>query len=162
MQVIEGTADVDDIDRFVSRLDAIGEDYDATVQAFDARYVVSRDHLNRAVEVAHRERDRGNAIAEDPGVEILLYAAGRRQIRDALEMGISKGTSPVVAVVVGGDETAAAGDLRELLEPGETLGEYDPERVRSFFDISERELDATTGDLADLICERVAMLVVDR
>jgi KEOPS complex subunit Cgi121 len=162
MQVIEGTANVEDIDRFVARLDAIADDHGATVQAFDARYVVGRAHLARAVEVARRERERGNAIADDPGVEILLYAAGRRQIRDALEMGVAEGTSPVVAVVVGGDETQAATDLRHLFEPAETLGEYDPERVRSFFDISEQELDATAGGLADLVCERVAMLVIDR
>jgi len=49
-----------------------------------------------------------------------------------------------------------------LLEPAETLGEYDPERVREFFDVTDRELAATDGDLSALVCERVAMLVVDR
>jgi len=162
MEVVEGTATVDDVDAFIEALGEIEREHGTTVQAFDARYVVSRDHLERAVALARRERERGEAIARDESVEILLYAAGRRQINRALGMGVSEGDSPVVAVVVGGDEASGADSVRELLEPAGTLGEYEPERVREFFDISDAELAATAGDLADLVCERVALLVVDR
>ena len=44
----------------------------------------------------------------------------------------------------------------------QTLGEFDRQRVLDFFDITETELDATEGTLADLVCERVALLVVER
>jgi len=160
MELVEG-AGVEDVDAFVARLDAIGADHGATVQAFDARYVVDRTHLERAVELARRERTRGEAIAREQSVEILLYAAGRRQIDRALEMGVSPG-APVVAVVVGGDETGAAAALADALEPAETLGGYDETLVRQFFDVSERELEATAGELADVVHERVTMLVVER
>jgi len=162
MELVEGIAEVEDVDAFVERLAAIEEEFGTTVQAFDARYVVGEEHLERAVELATRAFERDEAIARERSVEILLYAAGRRQINRALAMGVSEGESPVVAVVVGGDEGAAADELRTLLEPAETLGEYDPERVREFFDVTDRELAATDGDLSDLVCERVAMLVVDR
>ena len=162
MELVEGIAEVEDVDAFVERLAAIEEEFGTTVQAFDARYVVGEEHLERAVELATRAFERDEAIARERSVEILLYAAGRRQINRALAMGVSEGESPVVAVVVGGDEGAAADVLRTLLEPAETLGEYDPERVREFFDVTDRELAATDGDLSDLVCERVAMLVVDR
>jgi len=162
MELVEGIAEVEDVDAFVERLAAIKEEFGTTVQAFDARYVVGEEHLERAVELATRAFERDEAIARGRSVEILLYAAGRRQINRALAMGVSEGESPVVAVVVGGDEGAAADELRTLLEPAETLGEYDPERVREFFDVTDRELAATDGDLSALVCERVAMLVVDR
>ena len=162
MEVVEGRASVADVDEFVERLGAVGDEHGAAVQAFDARYVVGREHLERAVALAERARERGEAVADDPAVEILLYAAGRRQITDALEMGVSEGGCPVVAVAVGGDEAGAAAALRELLAPAETLGEYDPGRVRDYFGISDRELAATAGDLADIVRERVALLVVNR
>jgi KEOPS complex subunit Cgi121 len=162
MELIEGRAAVEDVERFVARLESIGERHGSTVQAVDARYVVGRDHLERAVALAERERGRGEAIADDLGVEILLYAAGRRQIREALEMGVSAGDHPVVVVVVGGDETAAAAAVRDRLTPAETLGEYDPETVADFFGIGERERAATAGGLPDLVGERVALLVVER
>jgi len=166
MQVAEGTATVEDVDAFIERLATIGDEYDVAVQALDARYVVDREHLQRAVDLANRATERGDTIARDRAVEILLYAAGRRQINRALGMGVDEGTTPAVVVVDGGpdggDEAGATSAVRDLLDPAETLGEYDPERVRAFFDVSDDELAATDGTLADAVRERVALLVVDR
>jgi len=164
MEVVEGVADIDDVGAFVVEINAIGERHGVTVQAFDARYVVDRAHLERAVELAQRARDRGDAIADDFGVEILLYAAGRRQINRALEMGVSEGECPVVAAIVGtdGDVDAAVGELRDRLATAETLGAYDAERVREFFDVTDTELAATEGTLAAAVRERVALLVVEK
>ncbi len=162
MEVVEGRATVEDLDAFVARLGAIGEEYDCAVQAFDARYVVDRAHLERAVELADRARSRGEAIANDHAVEILLYAAGRRQINQALEMGVETGEAPVVVVVHGDDEAGAAAAVREELTPADTLGDYDEERVRSFFDVSDQETAATSADLPTLVRERVALLTVEK
>jgi len=162
MRVVEGTAEIEDVEAFVARLDDVGTEYGATVQAFDARYVVDREHLERALTLAGRAIDRGEAIARDRGVEILLYAAGRRQINRALAMGVSAGECPLVVLVDGGDEAGAAGAVGDLLDPAETLGHYDRERAMDFFGVTPAELDATSGTLADLVRERVALLTVDR
>jgi KEOPS complex subunit Cgi121 len=170
MWLVEGVLTVGgeafpDVDAFLDRLGAVADEHDGTVQAFDARYVVSRRHLERAVDLADRARDRGEAIARDRGVEIMLYAAGRRQINRALEMGVGDGETPAVVLVDGGDgdaESAAARAVADLLEPAETLGAYDAARVRSFFDVGQAELDATNGGLEGLVLERVALLVVER
>jgi KEOPS complex subunit Cgi121 len=163
MRVVEGEATVDDVDAFVERLGDIGDEYGVAVQALDARYVVDREHVERAVALANRATERGEAIARDRAVEILLYAAGRRQINRALTMGVDAGTTPAVVVVDGaGDEGGAAAAVADLLDPADTLGEYDPERVRDFFEVTDTELAATDGTLADLVRERVALLPVER
>ena len=164
MEVVEGVATVEDVDAFVEAVGAAGEAHDCVIQAFDARYVVDRTHLGQAVELADRARERGEAIADDPAVETLLYAAGRRQITRALEMGVTAGEGPVVVLVHGpeGDEADAAAAVADLLEPAATLGNYDEERVRAFFDVSERETAATDAGLPALVRERVALLAVER
>jgi len=175
MRIVEGRAEVDDVGSFVETLGTIDDRYGVTVQAFDARYVVDRAHLELAVELATRAHARGDTIAEDFGVEILLYAAGRRQINRALTMGVSEGICPVVVVVVasesgdshvrntGGDRTeAAADDVRGHLTAGSTLGEYDADCIRSFFDVTDTELAATAGGLPDAVRERVALLPVEK
>jgi len=165
MRLVEGYADVDDVAAFLDDLNGLAATHDVTIQAFDARYVVGRGHLERAVELADRAIERGENVARERGVEILLYAAGRRQIDDALEMGMSEDRTPVVVVVSGDDEAterAAAAAVDDLLDSGSTLGAIDPEGVRAFFDVTEAELAAVDGDLSDLIAERVALLDVEK
>lgn len=173
MIVIEGVAEVADLDAFLATLDAVADEYGVTVQAFDARYLVGRRHLERAVELADRAFDRGENVARERSVEILLYAAGRRQIDDALEMGVRERRTPVAVVVDSeeprssdseGDESGAADALRDrlALDPAATLSSLDAERVRAFFDVTAAELDAVDGDLTDLVCERVALLDVEK
>ncbi|AGN01633.1 KEOPS complex Cgi121-like subunit [Salinarchaeum sp. Harcht-Bsk1] len=183
MRLVEGYADVEDLDAFLESLTAIGEEHGCVVQAFDARYVASRGHLDHALRTARRAIDRGEAIARDPAVEVLCYAAGTRQIEVALKLGVAEGRTPVVVLVARLDddidadgvsgsegdvraaETAAADAVRDLIEPadlkrGAELG--DPERLRSFFGIDEAELAASDADLATLVRERVALLAVER
>jgi KEOPS complex subunit Cgi121 len=181
MQLVTGRTDIDDVDAFVKQISAIGAEYGLTVQTFDARYVADAAHLRRAVDHAVRALDRGETIADDPGVEMLLYAAGRRQINRALEMGLSTGECPLVAVVVDtaahdwrGDptgtadrpstdaEAAAADALAAEIIPAPTLDTPDRDQLRSYFDITDRELAATDGTISDLVRERIALLVVER
>ncbi|KAB1197701.1 MULTISPECIES: KEOPS complex subunit Cgi121 [Haloferax] len=164
MRVLEAEATVPDLDSFIATVGDVAEETGATIQAFDARFVVGRNHLERAVELADRAIERGNEIARDRAVEFILYASGRRQINRAFEMGVSEGTIPVVIIVDGGDENTAEAALfdRLDLEQATTLGEYDEELVREFFDIGDDELAAADGDLPALVKERVALLTVDR
>ncbi|WP_433628884.1 KEOPS complex subunit Cgi121 [Halomicrococcus sp. NG-SE-24] len=166
MRTVEGVAVVDDVDAFLDRLGAVGANHDCAVQAFDARYVAGRDHLEAAVEHANRAFERGENVARDRSVEILLYAAGRRQINQALEMGVGEGEHRVVVVVDGeaGDEDAAATAVADCLTPAETLGPdgVDRDRVREFFAVTDAEMAATDADLSELVRERVALLDVEK
>ncbi|MFC6837075.1 KEOPS complex subunit Cgi121 [Halomarina ordinaria] len=163
MRLVEGTVTVEDVDAFVADLAAVGEAHGCAVQAFDARMVVGERHLRRAVELAARARERGEAIARDRAVEILLYAAGRRQIDQALALGVSEGEDrPVVVVVDGEGEADAAAAVADRLASASTLGGYDEERVASYYGITAAEREATDADLEALVCERVALLAVEK
>ena len=174
MRLVEGVVDVDDVDAFVADLADIASETGATIQAFDARYVVSRRHLERAVELADRAIERGENVARDRAVEVLLYAAGRRQIADALELGVSEGPNRIVVLVdaeseaAGTDGNGAEADAAEAVRSrvldtvDSTLGDYDAERVRQFFEIGGDELAVVDGDLEALVLERVALLVIEK
>ena len=162
MRLVEGIASVVDVDAFVADLGDIGDEHGAAVQAFDADYVADREHLASAVAHANRAFERGANVASERAVEVLLYAAGRRQIRRALAMGVDEGDSEVVVVVDGGDEAAAADAVRGLLAAERpTLG-GDEATLRAFFDVSEAESAAAAGGLADVVRERVALLDVEK
>jgi KEOPS complex subunit Cgi121 len=167
MQLLAGHLFVEDIDELLETLNEIANETQTTVQAFDADYVVSAAHLERALALADRAIDRGENVARDRAVEILCYAAGRRQINRALEMGLREGENRVVVLVdsVTGDETAeeaALDRLHEHIEEAAALGEFDEPTVRAFFDIGDAELAAVEGSLQDLVLERVALLDVEK
>lgn len=169
MKLVAGTADVQNVEEFVAGLPDGGAE--TAVQAFDADYVAGRGHLAAAVEHADRAFERGESVASDRAVEILLYAAGRRQIREAFEMGVAPGEQAVVVVVAGGDEASAAAAVAAFLDDGRVLddsepdegGVYgDPETIREFFDVGDAEVAAAAGDLAGVVRERVALLDVEK
>ncbi len=171
LRIVEGRVIVEDVDVFLASLTALGDEHGRLVVPLDARYVVGREHVERAVDLARRAFERGENVADDPAIELLLYAAGRRQIDDALAIGIDDGEQHLVVVVTepieatgSGDTDAAVAAVEEVLEPAETLGpeHVDEERVHEFFGITDAERDATDASLAELVCERVALLTVNR
>jgi KEOPS complex subunit Cgi121 len=183
MRVVEGVATVEDLDDFVATLGEVGDGHGCVVQAFDARLVADREHLATALRYAARAHRRDDAIARDPGVETLLYAAGRRQIDRALAMGVDAGETPVAVLVAndfpedplptGDVERECADAVAELLADATTVdatgsgdaddafAATDPERVREFFAIGDAERAATDASLGALVRERVVLLSID-
>jgi KEOPS complex subunit Cgi121 len=153
-------ATYDDLDAFLAALRAVGEEYDVLVQAFDARYVADEAHLRAALDHAKRSMDRGENVADDLAVEVLCYAAGRRQIEEAMTMGLGEGVQSVIVLLDGNRADDAADAVRDLIDPGPTTPDED--RLTAFFDITPAERRATTADLAALVRERVALLDVEK
>lgn len=165
------------VDALVDHLAAVGADHGVVVQALDAGLVAGHDHLESAVAHANRAVARGEAVADDRGVEVLCYAAGVRQIDRALELGVDPGPGvrDVVVVVdegrVGvpatqaplggpGDEAAAAAAVAEALVPASTLGTATADALAERFDVTDAERAATDASLETLVRERVALLDV--
>ncbi|SEW25691.1 KEOPS complex subunit Cgi121 [Natrinema salifodinae] len=186
MELLECRLAIDDLDAFVAALGEIGDRHGVTIQAFDAGYVADRRHLERAVDLADRAIDRGENVARDRAVEILLYAAGRRQIDRALEMGVAEGETRAVILVDGwpgdasDDETAADGDgtdrttadengaiaaletMDAFVDRTPTLETRDDETLCDFFEITDAERGATDATLSAVVRERVALLDVEK
>ncbi|RLM50763.1 KEOPS complex subunit Cgi121 [Halorubrum sp. Atlit-28R] len=180
VRLVAGAFAVADLDAFLAELDGIAAETGAVVQAFDADLVVSGTQLREAARLAARAIARGEAVARDPGVEVLLYAAGRRQIDRALELGVAEGEPRAVVLaadfgdVPGADRPPAdldgaveavrglALDSAELAEGDAPATGFDEERVREFYGVTDRELAATNGGLADAVRERVALLDVEK
>ena len=179
MQLLECRLVIDDLDAFVTELGAIGDRHGVTIQAFDARNVADRQHLERAVDLADRAIERDENVARDRAIELLLYAAGRRQIDRAFEMGLTAGPGTQAAVILiagrpdreseseseSDREDAAIDELAALdsvvsVEP--TLDASDPKTLCAFFEITDVERSATDAPLGALVRERVALLDVEK
>jgi KEOPS complex subunit Cgi121 len=119
MELVEGVAEIENVDRLIERLGEIGATHGCVITAFDARYLVGRTHVEQAVELAKRAVRRGENVADDCAIEVLLYAAGRRQIDRAIEIGVPAGEEPVVVCVEHGED----GDWSERANAGDAGSE---------------------------------------
>jgi len=157
MKIVEGIIEVKSLSDFLKRLNKIG----CTITFLDANYVVDKDHVEFAAKKAIKAWNEGRRVAKTLAMEILLYCAGRRQISDAIEMGLKEGLNEVVAVVL---EDECVDKLRELgfkEQPVLKLDSTKIDRIKKFFDISDDELEIAGVDkLSLLVREKIALFDV--
>jgi len=171
-KIVAGNVSITNVDAFLASLSGLAHKYAVTIQAMDAELIAGEAHILSAVKKALRAVTSGTSITSDLGLEILLYAAGKRQIERALAMGISEGENRVAFVIVATSEerdlelvAEAVKSKIELVEwpiaELESYSEAKTENLKKFFAISEAELEAVgEKKLKMLVLERVALLDV--
>jgi KEOPS complex subunit Cgi121 len=166
MRVLERTVVVEETDAFLAELAEVRDRHGVVAQAFDARYVVSELHLKEAVGKAKRSFERGENIADDLSMEVLLYAAGTRQIDVATRMGLRPGEHDAVFVIEGDtrEEDEAAEEIGKMThEPPDEFEYGDEKYLLDFFGLTDEEVGAVGKDrLEYLVLERVALLDVNK
>jgi len=180
LRCITGKVRISDVDDFLAVLKAIAHRYSVTIQAMDAELIAGEAHIKSAVQKALRAIRQGNSITSDLSMEVLLYAAGRRQIERALAMGVSTGDNKKIVVVIidvdnkHKDLDAIAREIKqrigleeqpiedlELESETETNTEEKRNKLMRFFNITDAEIEAVgERKLKMLVLERVALLEV--
>ena len=167
---------IENVEEFIQNIRK--ETGNVTVQFFDARFVAGYEHLYFAVLNALTAFKNGLSISKNLAIEILLYAAAERQIRNAVQLlGVREDTAKVAVVVLAEskDEVVKALDKVSSIiqaEEDESILEIDDEKfetIKKLFNVSDLELEAKLERkglekeaLKDLIIERVALLVTRR
>ncbi|MCL7416170.1 MAG: KEOPS complex subunit Cgi121 [ANME-2 cluster archaeon] len=168
IQIISGTININNLPGFLKQLADIGEQHHITVQAVNADLLTGSRHLMFAVEKAIRSFGSGKNIANNLGMEIMLYAAGSRQIERALELGVRLGDNRIALVLAGDngtDEVAVyVSGLLDTVDP--TVMEYSDAKkkeILEFFSITSDELDAVDEEhIPELVLERVALVDISK
>ena len=175
IRVIVGRTFVESVPAFLAALREVVPS-GVCIQAFDAKKEASEQHIRSAVQKALRAFRKKRNISQDLSMEMLLYAAGERQISRALEMGISEGEQKVVIAVVDPSNTLEEAEMNAIAErvkrrmniKEEELGNIlsDNERKEAlvqFFGITKDELEAVGEEkIEKLVLERVALLDVKK
>ncbi|MEM3550254.1 MAG: KEOPS complex subunit Cgi121 [Candidatus Bathyarchaeia archaeon] len=143
----------------------------------NAELIATWQHLYFAVLNALNAFKSGYNISKNLAVEVLLYASAQRQIRKAVEvLGIKPATSEIAVVIINGDAhktKLAISKIAKIIggRRDDSILELSAEKIkaiRSFFGISELELEAVMGKsgleeaIIKLVLERVALLAVQR
>ncbi len=157
IQIIEGRIFIADPEDFLQKLKKISKEKNLTLQALDADKIAGEEHIRFAVEKAINSFRTGTNIANGLAKEIMLYAAGTRQISRAVKLGIHKGENNIVLVSVG--EAGLAGFDEIEPEPVLAYRKSKKEALMKAFGITDMELEAAGEEkLPELVLERVALV----
>jgi len=161
--VVGSRGTIKDIDGFLQKMNSFSQDNNMVIQAFNADLIYGKNHLISAVEHAMRAMERKTNTTNSLAMEILLYAAGERQLKLAIpKMGVKKGVANIAFVVVDDkkrDEKSIDELLKELsLKRDDNVLEGNEDTLKSF-GLNDQTIKTVTKDkYGDLILEKVAMV----
>ena len=161
-----GFAKVTDVKHLMGGISTIEQDNDIVIQIVDAGLIAGDEHIRSAVKKAVRSMNAGEGITSNPGLEILLYLAGTRHIKKALEIGVKEGIDRVCVIITGVEIKNSVKDkVFDLLsfESADLVSSNGNKqrRLMEFFEIAEEEiLSVDENKLEKLVIERGALLEV--
>ncbi len=157
IQILEGTIVIDDTEKFLQRLKKMSKEKNTAIQALNADKLAGEEHIRFAVEKAISSFEKGRNVSKDLAKEIMLYAAGTRQINRAMRLGVHNGKNNIALVVIG--EELEFKDIKP-----EHVLKYDSSKddaLMDIFNITKEELQAVGEDkIPTLVLERVALVDV--
>jgi len=143
------------------------------VQILDIGGIAGPDHLRFAVLNALKAQAQGKQATDTLAVEILLYASGQRQIKNAIaHLGVSPDSKHVAVVAVASDRASLEGLVKEL--PNIIMGRLDESVlqdgdaaiIQRIFGLSDDQIEAVAGKgsrkerVTKLVIEKMALLSV--
>ena len=137
IQIICGTTRIPNLSGFLKTVSSIASENEVVIQGLNADLIAGERHLHFAIGKALRAVAAGRNIAKDPGIEIMRYAAGVRQIERSFSIGLHEGENNVVFVLLGKMDNLilALSAIRELIDEkpcSELLGYSESKRKESF------------------------------
>jgi len=169
--VIGAYGTINNIDLFLQQLLTFSKKENLVIQALDAAVVFGKDHLISATKHAQRAFERRTNTTNSLALEILLYAAGERQIQKAItKMGVKKGKQMIAFVLVDKlkrkpDKKTYEAIVNKLLQmfhltSDDKVLEGDRDTLKKF-GITNKELHTLPqSKYRDLILEKVALVDV--
>jgi len=152
-----------DVQAVLSTARTFASENGVELQLLDASSVVNGDHLRSAAVHALRAQERNSMRSGSLAVELLMYASGRRQIKEAMAlMGLSPRTERVAAVIIGPGAASKAGALLKALglEPLSEKAAAGGVGALDRLDVSTK--GAAPEQRADLALEQVALLDIEK
>ena len=163
VEIIGCRGKIKDKEEFIKKLKRFGEKKGMACQIMDASKVYGREHVISAVEHAVRAFRNETNSCRTLDLEILLYASGKRQIKDAIDFMGAGDSGEFVFVAV---SSSGENEYKSVVDFLEEEGfEIDDEIIRGNeetlkrFGITEGEIKSVDKSMyGDLILEKVAIV----
>ena len=157
IQILGFKGMVDSVGDTLDRINSIKKDGEI-IQLLNADSVASTNHIIHGVNQAFLAFERGENLAKDISVEIVLRCSAQRQISKAFAMlGLKDGQMNLCAVMINCDDYSS--ELGEMFERDDGVLKGDDLKLMEIYKISDSETDNMS--IEEVIIDRITKLAVD-
>lgn len=157
IKILGFRANIDSVGDTLDRINSIKRDGEI-IQLLNADSIVSKNHIIHGVNQAFLAFERGENLAKDISVEIVLRCSAQRQISKAFNLlGLHEGEMNLCAVLINCDDYSD--ELSGLFTLDETVLTPDTENLIKIYNIGEVELENMSVE--EIIIDRITKLAVD-
>ena len=154
IQIFGFKATIDSIDNTLNLINNIKNDGEI-IQLLNADAVVSKNHIIHGVNQAFLAFDRGENLANDLSVEIVLRCSAQRQISKAFKiLGLHEGDMNLCAVLINSESHLR--ELSEIFDHDDNVLNAEVDELKKIY-----EIDDDVMSLEDLIIDKITKLTVD-
>ncbi len=159
---------ISNVNEFISMVADFSQETKVGIQLLDANFVFGKDHIISSFEHAKRAILRDEASTNSFEMELLLYAAGERQIKHAIsKMGVKNGDAKFAAIFIINDKKV--GNIDNIIDNFLQFFNFkrddevlDPDKSKLIdFGIKKQSIDSVKKDqLFHLVLEKIALVDV--
>ena len=157
IQILGFRANIDSVGEVLGKINSIKDDGEI-IQLLNADSVVSKNHIIHGVNQAFLAFERGENLANDLSVEIVLRCSAQRQISKAFKiLGLREGEMNLCAVLI--DSKDYTKDLSLLFTRDDDVLIPNEDKLIEMYKISDEELQNMSVE--EIIVDRITKLTVD-
>ena len=157
IQILGFRANIDSVGDVLGKINSIKDDGEI-IQLLNADSVVSKNHIIHGVNQAFLAFERGENLANDLSVEIVLRCSAQRQISKAFKiLGLREGEMNLCAVLI--DSKDYTKELSLLFTRDDDVLIPNEDKLIETYKISDEELQNMSVE--EIIVDRITKLTVD-
>ena len=157
IQILGFRANIDSVGDVLGKINSIKDDGEI-IQLLNADSVVSKNHIIHGVNQAFLAFERGENLANDLSVEIVLRCSAQRQISKAFKiLGLREGDMNLCAVLI--DSKDYTKELSLLFTRDDDVLIPNEDKLIEMYKISDDELQNMSVE--EMIVDRITKLTVD-
>ncbi|WP_303738645.1 KEOPS complex subunit Cgi121 [Methanobrevibacter thaueri] len=157
IQILGFRANIDSVGEVLDEINSIRDDGEI-IQLLNADSVVSKNHIIHGVNQAFLAFERGENLANDLSVEIVLRCSAQRQISKAFKiLGLKEGNMGLCAILINSKDHTQ--ELSSIFTRDDDVLIPNEENLVEIYKISDDELQNMS--IEEIIIDRITKLTVD-
>lgn len=157
IQILGFRASIDSVEDVLNKVNSIKSEGEI-IQLLNADSIVSKNHVMHGVNQACMAFERGENLAKDLSVEIVLRCSAQRQISKAFKiLGLKEGNMNLCAVLI--DSKDYSKELSSIFTRDDDVLIPDDDKLIETYKIGDVELQNMSVE--EIIIDRITKLTVD-